>query len=67
MPAADVSLCMGPEEGGPVSRALLCIEAELFIEDADSLVTGHERLRTPEMRRADALVLLVTRSAKIKL
>lgn len=52
----------GKEEAPPLVRALMRIEAELLLDDARRL--GPETpWRTPEQRGADALALLVLRSA----
>jgi len=51
-----------PEETGPVFRALMRAEAALLIADAEAFKpTGP--LRTPDQRRADALLDVVTSAA----
>jgi hypothetical protein len=48
--------------GAPLARALMRVEAELLTNDAERIVAGSpEEGRTPEQRRADALVALVLR------
>jgi hypothetical protein len=47
-----------PRLGVPFFRALMRVEAELLLQDADSLGTPTHEKRTPEQRRADALVAL---------
>lgn len=49
------------EIGTPFARALMRVEAELLLEDADCLGAADVEDRTPEQRRADALVALVLR------
>lgn len=50
--------------GDPFVRALQRVEAELLLEDADMIgVTPYCDRRTEAQRRADAMVLLVTRVA----
>jgi hypothetical protein len=53
----------GKEEGPPLVRALMRVEAELLLHDARHLRGPGDGWRTPEARRADALVLLVLRTA----
>ena len=46
----------------PFRRALMRIEAELLLEEADRLrAASHKEQRTPEQRSADALVALAQR------
>lgn len=48
--------------GTPLQRAIMRIEAELLLQDADSLTPASSReLRTADQRRADALIGLVHR------
>jgi hypothetical protein len=48
--------------GAPLIRALLRIEAELLLEEADAVTAdGPNEDRTEEQRRADALLVLVQR------
>jgi hypothetical protein len=51
------------EEAPPLIRALMRIEAELLLDDARRLRGADVVWRTPEQRGADALMLLVLRSA----
>jgi hypothetical protein len=53
-----VSLTLEPEVGQPLRRAMMRVEAELLLEDADSVGEGHEVVRTYEQRAADGLVRL---------
>jgi hypothetical protein len=46
------------EVGQPLQRAMMRVEAELLLEDADSVGKGHEVVRTYEQRAADGLVRL---------
>lgn len=52
----------GEQEVPPLLRALMRVEAELLLDDARRLRTDGDVCRTPENRRADALVLLVLRT-----
>ena len=56
-------LRMSPEETGPVARALFRAEANLLLDDADAF-DPIATTRTPEQRRADALVEIATAAAK---
>lgn len=47
----------GKEEGPPPVRALMRVEAELLLHDVRHLRGHEDDWRTPEARRADALVL----------
>lgn len=47
----------------PFTRALMRIEAELLLDDADTLMTTSGEPRTQSERRADALVAMVLRLA----
>jgi hypothetical protein len=50
------------EEAAPLRRALMRIEADLLLEDADLIGEQHPtEERTDEQRRADALMELVLR------
>lgn len=51
-----------PDEAGPVARAITRAEAALLLADAGSCDIISEA-RTPEQRRADALVEVVTAAA----
>ena len=59
---ASISVTIAPDEAF-VTRALMRIEAELMLEDADAFRSGHDDLRTSGQRGADALVLLVQRAS----
>ena len=52
------SFTLTPKDGAPFLRALMRVEAELLIEDADSIGCRHAQDRTQEQRAADALLLL---------
>ena len=54
-------LSVSPEETGPVMRALFRAEAELLMIDAETF-DPMAPTRTPEQRRADAFVGIVTAS-----
>jgi hypothetical protein len=57
----NVTAQLDRDLGPPFLRALMRVEAELLVHDAD-LVGGSEvENRTPDQRRADALVALVLR------
>jgi hypothetical protein len=58
-----VSARFDREFGAPLLRALMRVEAELLTEDADLIGKADTQLRTPEERRADALVALSLRVA----
>jgi hypothetical protein len=48
--------------GAPLARALMRVEAELLLSDAERVVPGvGPPIRTPDQRRADAFVALVCR------
>ena len=54
------SVRLDPELGIPLQRAIMRTEAELLLEDADALSLENSReLRTPDQRRADALIELM--------
>lgn len=53
------SFTLTPKDGPPLIRALMRVEAELLIEDADSIGCPHAQDRTYEQRAADALIRLV--------
>ena len=50
------------KEGAPLARALMRVEAELLVKDAEK-ISADRRVanRTPAQRRADALVAVVLR------
>jgi hypothetical protein len=51
------------EQMAPLVRAIMRVEAELLLDDARRVGTDDEERRTPEQRRADALVALTLRVA----
>lgn len=51
-----INVELSDAEAAPLVRAMHRAEAELLLEDADRLTPGSRRDRTPEQRRADALV-----------
>jgi uncharacterized lipoprotein YmbA len=53
------SFTLDAKHGVPLRRALMRVEAELLIEDADSIGSREFQDRTPEQRAADALLRLV--------
>lgn len=55
-------LRLTPEESGPVVRALLRAEADLLLDDAHTFDPA-ATFRTPEQRRADALVEIASAAA----
>lgn len=55
---------MDQEIGDPFARALMRVEADLILQDADKVGSDGYEERTPSQRRADALVELVTRCAE---
>lgn len=57
----SVQATLGPDVAPPLLRALMRIEAELLLHDADVVTAGQGELRTPGQRRADALVALALR------
>lgn len=50
-----------PAIGAPFARALMRVEAELLLADARPYGTDAEQVRSPDARRADALLLLARR------
>jgi len=58
----ELDLRMPPNEARPLVRALMRAEAELLLKDADAFDPTREG-RTPEQRRADALLEVVTAAA----
>ncbi len=58
----DLDLSLTPAETGPFFLALMRAEAELLMSDADAFEPTNT-LRTPEQRRVDALVEVVTTAA----
>ena len=59
--SADVSFEVPPEPGAAMHRAIMRIEAELLLDDADALEVGRREGRTADQRRHDAFVLLAVR------
>ncbi len=57
-----LDLSLTPAETGPLFRALMRAEAQLLMSDADAFEPTNP-LRTPEQRRVDALVEIVTTAA----
>jgi hypothetical protein len=58
----NLTLDLDGPAGAPLVRALMRIEAELLLADTDDIAPlGGPPFRTPEQRRADALVALVCR------
>jgi hypothetical protein len=53
------SFTLDPKDGVPLRRALMRVEAELLMEDADSIGGQEFEDRTPEQRAADALLRLL--------
>ena len=60
----SVTTLLQPDVGNPFVRALMRVEARLLLEDADRVGTPGAEYRTPEQRKADALVILVTAVAQ---
>lgn len=54
-----------PEIGTPFGRALMRVEADLLLEDADRLGDPDVEDRTPDQRRADALLALALRVGEV--
>ncbi len=55
------SMELEPRLGTPFMRALMRVEAELLLEDADRFGENDHEVRTNEQRAADALVALAFR------
>jgi hypothetical protein len=56
------NVTLEPELAAPFNRALMRVDAELLLADADQLTAENARaLRTYDQRRADALVALALR------
>jgi hypothetical protein len=66
-PAADgmVRLTMDLPVNCPLTRALMRVEAELILMDADAMAHGHFEHRTSDQRRADAFMALALRAADV--
>ena len=58
---AKVHGAIPPEPGAAMHRAIMRIEAELILEDADSVEVAGSDARTPPQRRHDAFVELARR------
>ncbi len=55
-------LRLQPPQAAPLFRALMRVEAELLVQDADSISDAHlEPPRTDDQRRVDAFVALAMR------
>jgi hypothetical protein len=52
-------------ENCPLIRALMRVEAELILMDADAMARGRFAPRTSDQRRADAFMALALRAADI--
>ncbi|MBL1072777.1 hypothetical protein JK358_00040 [Nocardia sp. 2] len=50
-----------PDVAPPFVRAIMRIEAELLLQDAEMVNIDHGEPRTPEERRTDALIALLLR------
>ncbi|WP_431957007.1 hypothetical protein [Nocardia lijiangensis] len=50
-----------PEVAPPFIRAIMRVEAELLLHDAELVTVDNEEPRTPDDRRIDALVALMLR------
>jgi hypothetical protein len=55
------AVTLEPEVAQPLFRAMMRVEAELLLEDADNLGSDAHEDRTHEQRAADALVRLAVR------
>jgi len=66
-PAGDgvVRLSMHLPTNCPLIRALMRVEAELILMDADAMARGRFEPRTSDQRRADAFMALALRAADI--
>ena len=60
----NIDAHLAPDVGAPLLRALLRVEAELILADAEDLRDDDRELRTPDQRRADAFVALTQRVAE---
>ena len=60
----EFSVSMEPDEVGILMRALMRIEAELLIHDADLFTSGQDEVGSAEARQADAFRELVMRVSK---
>jgi hypothetical protein len=66
-PVADgvVRLNMDLPDNCPLIRALMRVEAELILMDADAMAHGRFEHRTSDQRRADAFMALALRAADV--
>ena len=62
----SVSFRLEPELGAPLARALMRIEAELLLADADGVGTEADQERTHDQRLVDALFELVERLVNLR-
>ena len=60
-----VRLNMDVPANCPLIRALMRVEAELILMDADAMSSGRFEPRTSDQRRADAFMALALRAADI--
>ena len=58
---ATIRAKLEPDVGAPLARALMRVEAELLLKDADAVGTSQDARRAPAQRRFDALMTLVLR------
>lgn len=57
-----VDVELDPSTGAPLARALMRVEAEMLLYDADNITNGSgDPVREPNQRRADAFVELTHR------
>lgn len=59
--AVSGTVRLEPRLGHPFARALMRVQAELLLHDADTYPQEEAEVRTHEQRAADALVALVLR------
>ena len=62
----EFSFRLEPRLGVPLLRALMRVEAELLLLDAETLGDPDHEERTPPQRGADALVALVLRVGEVR-
>ena len=60
---ATISITIHPDEVF-FARALMRVEAELLLEDADAHVSVDDEVRTSDQRGFDAMVLLMRRTSE---
>lgn len=58
---SSMSMRLAPRLAAPFLRALMRVEAELLLDDADRLATEDQEDRSHEQRAADAFVALALR------